>query len=929
MLVAIAPAYAATYPIAAGASVSTINSTIAAAAAAGGLSNLVQFAAGNYSVTSVITVPCPVYPLTIQGPVVAWSKTPGQQALLTGPVAGSAAVSISPCSTPITIQYLAWNGTEPSPDGGGFIYVSPGVSNLTIQYNYIHGNQGGVSSGGESDTLVWFDGYSVQGEAVDLGNTVAWNIFGHSNDGTTLNADCGTLSDLFTYQGGTYDAVGGYCASIGVYGQHTNFTIANNIIQYQEEGIKFYECGSTAATECYLTNVNVNYNDLSFVHRIFMETQASPAGAGHNFNDNDVHDPTNPAWGSWGFSEAEIGPMTNVNNVMIGNNPPYGSGGAGGGVLTSCPASYSSACIPGAFEWWGDPTTLITNMTEGYWFAGAAYGYEADATATNNYGCGYYIANYNTLIISEGYGATPPTESGNVTGPAACAAIASATPVISPTPSGSYSAPVTVTLTDAGVTNGGVGPQGNTTIYYTTDGSPPSTSSTPCNPTPGSTSCTISVAPGSTVKALGMWGAINQPGSYPAGYGFVPSAVVSATYGSGAATPLSSIALACVPTALSAGGSTSACTLTCTYGTSSDNCTTPDGQGNGGTYTSSNPVVASVSTLAVVTPLSAGNTNIGASVGVLNAIPVPISVTTSGAPPTIELGQTTENYNGVTDANYLVGTYSISPAYATTTGACHFTLPGPVTSGKSYSCILVAAPSSTTESATPLCYATYTTTSTTAPGLVSVTPSGCGTLAPSTAYWLHVITNDTGSPGLGFYACPGGCTGAAPTAFGTGSYPGYFALGTYGTYTGLPTTLTAGVDQVSIYIDLTDTAPVITSCYQGNSGSLSSMILGSSGITQSAYCAYSDGVVLLTGTTANSRGDSVTAWTSANTAVITVGAAGSGSPGLVTAAGFGTAASQCTVDGTVACTNWTWTVTNQAAAGVQMVGVKVSGMTVK
>ena len=33
-----------------------------------------------------------------------------------------------------------------------------------------------------------------------------------------------------------------------------------------------------------------------------------------------------------------------------------------------------------------------------------------------------------------------------------------------------------------------------------------------------------------TVKAVGMWGAANQPTSYPSGYGFVPSSVVTASY---------------------------------------------------------------------------------------------------------------------------------------------------------------------------------------------------------------------------------------------------------------------------------------------------------------------------------------------------------------------------------------------------------------
>ena len=65
-----AVAHAANYPISAGASTATIQSTINAAAAAGG-GNTVTFAAGPYSITSQINIPCPASALTIQGPTPA------------------------------------------------------------------------------------------------------------------------------------------------------------------------------------------------------------------------------------------------------------------------------------------------------------------------------------------------------------------------------------------------------------------------------------------------------------------------------------------------------------------------------------------------------------------------------------------------------------------------------------------------------------------------------------------------------------------------------------------------------------------------------------------------------------------------------------------------------------------------------------------
>jgi hypothetical protein len=120
---------------------------------------------------------------------------------------------------------------------------------------------------------------------------------------------------------------------------------------------------------------------------------------------------------------------------------------------------------------------------------------------------------------------TPPTMSGNVTG-AAPTAVTSVAPTISPA-SGAQTFPLTVTVTDPGYSSGPQ-PLANTGIWYTTDGS---------TPVPGSGTAqrldsggTVTLKAAATVKAVGMWGAANQPSSYPAGFGFVPSNVVTATY---------------------------------------------------------------------------------------------------------------------------------------------------------------------------------------------------------------------------------------------------------------------------------------------------------------------------------------------------------------------------------------------------------------
>jgi hypothetical protein len=470
--------------------------------------SVILFAAGTYNITSQISIPCPSSGFTISGPIVPW---PGPyDVTLNGAVAGNWGFAFGPCSSPVTIQYLEWNGGEPSNGGGGFLYVSQATSNLTVQYNYLHGNQADVNDGHEFDSLIWLDGVdSAPPNLYDSNDTIAWNVFGNSNDGTPTNADCGAISDLFNYQGSNYDGSGGQCAAIGLHSSTNNFTVTNNIIRYQEQGVKLYEGGSVASQLFYDANLNFTYNDLSWIHRIGLEGQQD-GNPTMNFNYNDMHDQAYPAYGSWGFSLPEGGASNCEHNVLIANLTRQGAANAG----------------PGAVEFWGNGS-CSNNLVQGYWGAGIQFGFGNPPWAIDN-NIIQQLTNTSYINNEENTHCCFPEMSGNA-GSQQLAAVTSAAPTISSGPGGNNSSPVTVTLTDMGATNGGVGPQGNTTIYYTTDGSTPTTSSAACNPTPGSTSCSISVAVGTTVKAIGMWGAINQPKSYPTGYGFVPSKVVSAT----------------------------------------------------------------------------------------------------------------------------------------------------------------------------------------------------------------------------------------------------------------------------------------------------------------------------------------------------------------------------------------------------------------
>jgi hypothetical protein len=135
---------------------------------------------------------------------------------------------------------------------------------------------------------------------------------------------------------------------------------------------------------------------------------------------------------------------------------------------------------------------------------------------------------------------SPSTVSGNVTG-----STASAVTSVAPTLPASGFLIGPITITDPGYTSGPQ-PRGNTSIYCTTDGSTPTVSS-PLYTGP------LAVTYPVTLKCIGMWGTGANTKTYPSGYGFVPSAVVSGSYTSAAAaaTPVLSPGSSSFATSLS------------------------------------------------------------------------------------------------------------------------------------------------------------------------------------------------------------------------------------------------------------------------------------------------------------------------------------------------------------------------------------------
>ncbi len=170
----------------------------------------------------------------------------------------------------------------------------------------------------------------------------------------------------------------------------------------------------------------------------------------------------------------------------------------------------------------------------------------------------------------------------------------------------------------------------------------------------------------------------------------------------------------------------------------------------------------------------------------------------------------TNAYNTLGDdySNAINATYAVtgSNAHGYTVTSCSFYQPtGTVTSGAKIDCGVVLAPTPTTQSSSWLCHGTYTNPSSHGAGAwITVSLSGCGTLAARTAYWIATDSNDT-HPAFpyGFYNCGGSCNGSAPTV-GTGTYGYRYIIVTYGQYTGMGTAMLAGGnEQASQFVSLT------------------------------------------------------------------------------------------------------------------------------
>ena len=862
-----------------------------------GSGNTVALAAGTFGpITSTVTIPCGV---SIIGPTVPYSQTPNQTATINGSSSfiGWGFQTKAGCSASQTIQYLAWNGELPS-NGGGFLNVVAGTTNLTVLNNWLHGaNAPGASTGGQANQAaqIFFTG---SGTTVSSNVVIQWNIFG-----STSFADCATaMNDTSSDE----DDGGGGCNGVGIHNDVSNITIEYNIFHWLEEPLKTYESPSTGS--CY--NVIVDYNSVTNFSRIGYETQCYTPGPvlmyiqynnfGTRYNTLESYD-ISAANGCGNAYASGAGVCETHTDYNVDLQAATGAEDVGVEIWGEGPAGCTTHC-----------TTASYNLLQGYLYNGITY-----APAGN------YQFNYNNMnLVNNGTNtncqasgtsgfwhqedspAYSPSCTGNTFSNAITGTTASVAPSISPA-SGTFTTSQTVTFTNPGTNR-----DTNTGIWYTTDGS---------TPVPGSGTAqyvasggTIAVSTTTTVKAVGMWGAQNQPTSYPSGYGYVPSAVISATYtaGSGSVT-LNSVTLSAAGsvTSITTGASVQM-SAACHYNNgTTTSCNTTDAYGNSvSSWNTSSSSIATISGSGLATGVAVGSTNLTAVAAGVTSSPFALSVT---APAVTLSSVTLATTGGVSsivagNTNQLIATchYSDGSTTTCTTTDSHGNAPsswsstastiatvstsGLVTGVAAGSTNLTAVVAGITSS--PALTLSVTAAPPTLTGGYLGTPGSVNTMVVGgtlqfSAYCTYSNSTTTNCTVTDMY-------GNAVTSW-TSSNTASVTIGAVGSANpGLATAVGTGTPYMKAYVgsvglnqwDLTVTAPAVslTGVSLATTGGVTGLFVGYTNQLV-ATCAYSDGSTTNC-TTTDSHGNVGGSYSSSSSAHATVGA----STGLVSGVAAGT-----------------------------------------
>lgn len=484
-----------------------------------GSGNTLQLSAGTTTLTSSLTLPCGVIVSGPQATLQSSGLYTNSTAELTTSTSGISAFTTSGgCAGPANtgVENLQINGMGP------WFLDASNYTDILFLHNQITALPYNPSCNG--CTSLTFNGNESN---TDQNVTIEYNTFGDVNS-------CNPPTQEGSCAGITFNVVG---FVINVTEEYNTFVHLNEATHWTNIGF------CTGCTNAVAQNLLTEYNYFSQINRIPIENQISTQFAPTVISNNVIASnnyETGQTFGTIGISAACCQTGRNVStpsdqnpSLIIQNNL----------IFQVAPAA------PLGIETFGVNPMTSNNMVQGDYCIGATFaGNPAGNFLYNTFQSNSMFTGSPLPGCNGGAGFIKPespdtpgeaTTIGNIEA-ATPASVTSVAPTISPA-AGAQSFPLTVTMTDLGYTaSTTTNPLGNTGIWYTTDGSTPipgASCTAPCGYL--STGGTFSLAAAATVKAVGMWGTPNQPTSYPAGYGFTPSAVVSATYSAGASYFLS------------------------------------------------------------------------------------------------------------------------------------------------------------------------------------------------------------------------------------------------------------------------------------------------------------------------------------------------------------------------------------------------------
>ena len=387
------------------------------------------------------------------------------------------------------------------------IYIPAESSGIQFSYIQCDGIKGYANP--QPGACFYFDSDSAKGISY---TNIEYSVFGNLS----------TLANCGGPKGGMAPGPDNTsCTFIRFAGELDHINIDHNRTVYGDEGIGI--AGGPGAISALMNDVNIFSNDFQGIHRIAIENQCGTC-SNINIHWNSFHDMVAPENFSFPISNAcctaswnppSTGPVPITDdNVIVMNTPLY------------YPGNRYAYCIENA----GTTPTVTNNLCQmqltdiGITLSGsdnaAGLPFTTNPIITDN------IVQGPTIT-----GAIACAQSGHL--PSSCSGVrgtytiarnlqsSTVTPVRSVAPSLS---PVSGTYSTLPVVTVSVPP--DSLAFYTTDGT---------TPVLGSGTAQQYVAPFTcpstcTVKAVAMWGGTVQPLIYPSGWGYLPSAVVSATY---------------------------------------------------------------------------------------------------------------------------------------------------------------------------------------------------------------------------------------------------------------------------------------------------------------------------------------------------------------------------------------------------------------